>query len=345
MATQPKVGDTITVLGAAGQYNGTVQLKNATLLLITAAAGDDNTGDDNTGDEPTDEPTQEPTDSKEVTIPEAKAEADGTLVTVTGTVQALDGAWNAQFKNVTVILVDAEGNTLKVYRLTDETGEIGVGDVIKVTGKMATYPEGSTSRQIAQGATAEMITKHVCAFDDATCMLPKTCPVCNATEGEALGHNYVDGVCDREGCGAEAPAEGVTITTVSKTIAELITSEGWTGNTTKQSFNLDDVVSVKVNGGSNSGKAYNGDHIRIYATDSPAGTLTISVAEGYELVSIKITTQTGTYAYFYVDGTTTDICNKLTEVSGSSVVLNSVKNGDDGKQVRVTAIEVTYQNV
>ena len=38
---------------------------------------------------------------------------------------------------------------------------------------------------------------------DATCEAPKTCKVCGATEGEALGHNYVDGICT--GCGAEDP--------------------------------------------------------------------------------------------------------------------------------------------
>ena len=35
---------------------------------------------------------------------------------------------------------------------------------------------------------------------DATCLTPKTCPVCGETEGEALGHNFVDGACTR--CGA-----------------------------------------------------------------------------------------------------------------------------------------------
>ena len=126
-------------------------------------------------------------------------------------------------------------------------------------------------------------------------------------------------------------------------MAELITELGWTSSTTKQSFNLDDVVSVKVNGGNNTGKAYNGDHIRIYATDSPAGTLTISLADGYELVSVKVTTATGTYAFLCVDGSSDDISNVTTAVSGSSVVLNSVKNGSDGKQVRVMAIEVVYK--
>jgi hypothetical protein len=142
----------------------------------------------------------------------------------------------------------------------------------------------------------------------------------------------------------EEPAAPTPIT-ASKTVADLIKEYGWTGSTTKQSFNLDEKVSVKINGGSNTGKAYDGNNIRIYATDSPAGTITISVPDGYQLVSIKISTQTGTYAFLYVDGTTTDICNVETAVSGSSVVLNSVKNGSNGKQVRVTGFEVVYQAV
>ena len=128
-------------------------------------------------------------------------------------------------------------------------------------------------------------------------------------------------------------------------MAELIASEGWTNTTTKQEFALDDVVTVKVDGGSNSGKAYSGDHIRIYATDSPAGSLTITLAEGYELVSVNVSAKTGTYAFLCVGSDTTDISNITTAVSGSSVVLNSVKNGSNGKQIQVTAIEVVYKAV
>ena len=134
-------------------------------------------------------------------------------------------------------------------------------------------------------------------------------------------------------------------TAASKKIADLITELKWTNTTTKQEFKLDDKVTVKINGGNNTGKAYDGDHIRIYATDTPAGTITITLAEGYELVSVKVSAVTGTYALLCVDGTTTDICNTSVTVSGSSVVLNSVRNGDNGKQVRVTAIEVVYKPV
>ena len=38
------------------------------------------------------------------------------------------------------------------------------------------------------------------SWTDADCTDPKTCTVCGTTEGEALGHNYVDGYCTR--CGS-----------------------------------------------------------------------------------------------------------------------------------------------
>jgi hypothetical protein len=187
---------------------------------------------------------------------------------------------------------------------------------------------------------------------DATCTEKGTTTVvCNdcdktvsVTEIDKIAHNYVDGACSA--CGAAQPATGATAT-ASKTIEELITSLGWDKTTTGQEFALDNNVTVKIAGGSNTGKAYDGNHIRIYATDTPAGTMTISVSAGYELVSIKVTTVTegGDFAFFYLGDGTTDICNVETAVSGSSVVLNSVKNGSNGKQVRVLAIEVVYKAV
>ena len=43
--------------------------------------------------------------------------------------------------------------------------------------------------------------EHVHEFGEATCTAPKTCE-CGETEGEPLGHNYVDGTCS---CGATDP--------------------------------------------------------------------------------------------------------------------------------------------
>lgn len=288
-----------------------------------------------TPEEPTpEEPTPDPIPEGvvEMTVAEALTAAVGTQVKLTGTVTEIYQAWNTQYNNMSVYITDASGARIIIFRTTVS---VKIGDLVTVTGTIGAYNEVN---QIAQGNTLTIVNSHVCSeFTEATCQNLAACVVCGNTTGELADHVYVDGKCV---CGAEM---GVDTITASKTMAELITANGWTNSTTKQSFDLDDVVSVKVNGGSNTGKAYNGDHIRIYASDSPAGTLTISVAEGYELVSVKVTTQTGTYAYLYVDGQSTDICNQTVSVSGTSVVLNSVKNGSDGKQVRVVAIEVTYK--
>ncbi|MBO7196116.1 MAG: hypothetical protein J6V80_02160 [Clostridia bacterium] len=274
----------------------------------------------------------EGTETGVMTIPQVLASAEGTAVVVKGTVSEIYQAWSDQFNNISFYIKDDAGNKLLVFR----TGTlVSIGDQVTVTGTATLY---NNVIQIAQGGTTVIDAKHVCSdYEAADCLNAASCKVCGAANGSALGHNYVNGTCDR--CGAVEVSGTIT---ASKTMAELITELGWTSSTTKQSFNLDDNVSVKIDGGSNTGKAYNGDHIRIYATDTPAGTITISVAAGYELVSIKVTTQTGTYAFLCVDGSDADISNETVSVSGSSVVLNSVKNGGDGKQVRVMAIEVVY---
>ncbi len=52
--------------------------------------------------------------------------------------------------------------------------------------------------------------QHVCSeFTDATCTAPKKCTECGETEGQALGHDYSNGECNR--CGAKQPAAGETV--------------------------------------------------------------------------------------------------------------------------------------
>ena len=272
-----------------------------------------------------------------MTITEALAQADGKKVKVTGTVIQINTAWDSYWKNITVTIADGSGDTLYLYRLATD---VKLNDIITVTGVVGSH---NGAKQIAAGATATIDGTHTCSeYTEATCKDPAACVVCGTETGDLGEHNYVEGVCSV--CGHEEGAAEIELITADKNISDLIASEGWTSSTTKQSFKLDDNVTVKVDGGSNSGKAYT-DHIRIYATDTPAGSMTISVAEGYELVSVKVSTATGTYAFLYLGDGTTDISNVETEISGSSVVLNTAKNGDNGKQVRVTAIEVVYKAV
>lgn len=288
------------------------------------------------GEDPVDPPVggEDPEVPEAITtIAGALAGKEGDKATFSGMVSEIYQAWNTQYSNMSFYVTDGTDRIL-VFRAGTQ---VGIGDQVSVAGTVTMYNEVA---QIAQGATVTITEKHVCStFTEADCNNPAYCTVCEKANGAALEHvdTNSDNLCDN--CETNL---AVTTTTASKTVAELITEYGWTSSTTKQEFKLDDNVTVKVNGGNNTGKAYNGDHIRIYATDTPAGTLTITVPEGYELVSVKITTQTGTYAFLYVDGGSTDICNVKTAVSGQSVVLNSVKNGSDGKQVRVMAIEVEY---
>ncbi len=304
-----------------------------------------------------------PAEGEALTIKEALAVAQiaGTNYTtqkyyITGTVK---NVYQTTYGNM--YIVDEEGNELCIYGLYTWDEEVRydkmtykpvAGDEITVYTVLGMY--GSTKQ--GKNAWLDEVVAHEHNYEtvvtDPTCIKAgystHTCSICGDeiidTPVDALGHTTDNGTCERCGnvIGGEVSTEPIT---VSKTMKELITQYGWTNATTKQSFDLDDVVSVKINGGANTGKAYDGDHIRLYATDSPAGTVTITVPEGYELVSVKISTVTGTYAFLYVDGTTTDICNQTVEVSGNSVLLNSVKNGSNGKQVRVTAIEVVYKAI
>ena len=100
---------------------------------------------------------------------------------------------------------------------------------------------------------------------------------------------------------------------------------------------------MTIGGGSNSGKIYS-DDLRLYATDNPAGSITITAAEGKKIKSVKITTATGTYAFLQVtDNPAEDLSNTEVEVNASSITFNTVKNGDKGKQSRISMIEVVYE--
>ena len=327
MKTDVKVGDVITITGKVGSYNGSKQIAAGATAVI------ESTGDDSGDDTPVEN------DPVEMTIPEANAAADDTKVIVTGTVKEINTPWSDQYSNITVTIVDAEGNTLYVYRLATK---VNVGDEITVTGKMATY---NGSRQVAAGATAEIIAAHTCTdFTDATCTAPKTCTVCGATEGSALGHSYVDGTCT--GCGAAEPSGDQTEFKV--TIADFAAANGWENSQPYTEFNLNGDISVTATGtpvgnyGQNTGKYYtNGENWRIYQNEVPA--VTISVAEGKTIVSVKISYATKN------DGVLTLADAQIESGAVVTVNANSVtfSVGNTGTktngQVQITAIEVIYQ--
>ena len=154
------------------------------------------------------------------------------------------------------------------------------------------------------------------------------CPECGKCTAEDC-----DGA-DTDKCQGHAPVE----TSVTKTMA----SYGWAQQAQQKAFNLDDNISVSIAGGTNSGKYYADGGIRIYATDQPAGSITITAAEGYTIKSISFTLATnGTYAFLQLDGVT--VTNgQVVEINAASATFNTVKNGSNGKQVRIAEITVVY---
>ncbi len=100
-----------------------------------------------------------------VTIPEALEKEDGVQVEVSGTVSAINTAWSDQYNNITVTIVDADGNELYIYRLATK---VALGDIITVKGAMGTY----NGRQIAAGATAQ-ITGHDTSYDYVEMTIPE----------------------------------------------------------------------------------------------------------------------------------------------------------------------------
>ena len=92
------------------------------------------------------------------TIAGALAAEDGAAVVVSGTVCEVNTAWSEQFGNITVTIVDEDGNKLYVFRLATN---VVLGDIITVTGNMGSY---NGNKQVAAGATAEK-TGHDSSYD------------------------------------------------------------------------------------------------------------------------------------------------------------------------------------
>ncbi len=141
---------------------------------------------------------------------------------------------------------------------------------------------------------------------------------------------------------AQGGGEEQSSITVSKTIADIAVANSWSDATQYKTINLDEQITVAVEGGGNTGKYYtSGNNWRLYQTETPS--LTISAKEKYKIQSVKIT--------YTVDKTGVLTYNSLNVASGTVVDVNAASIsfgvGNTGTvtngQVRVTAIEVVYQ--
>ena len=142
----------------------------------------------------------------------------------------------------------------------------------------------------------------------------------------------------------EPAPEGSVV--ASKTLADL----GWSNGVLYPELKLDSVVTVTATGtpvgnySLNTGKYYNtGKGWRFYQNEKPE--FKISVASGYELVSVKITYSVDKTGVLTLNGNNVD-SKAVVTASGSSITFSVGNTGTaTNGQVRVSAIEVTYAAV
>ncbi len=261
----------------------------------------------------------------EMTIPEALAAKDGQKVSVTGTVTLINQAWDSNYKNISVTITDENGNTLYVYRLSTQ---VKLNDVITVTGSMTTY---SSSRQVAQGATAVIIGTHTCSkFTEATCTDASKCVVCGKVVGEPIDHTYVNGVCS---CGAVQGVEAVTES------MNIYANKGTLANKTITWVFGNITFTNAQNTSSTAIRTSDTNHFRAYAGSKT----TISCPN---MTKIVITCESSSYAAACKNALTT--AGVTATVSGSVVTITVNSGTVDSielvakAQWRLSKIEITY---
>ena len=312
LKTNVALGDIITVKGAMATYNEARQI----------AAGATATIDDHDNSY----------DYDEMTIAEAIASADNTNVIVTGTVVKIGTAYSSSYNNISVYIADEEGTQLYLYRLT---GNVTVGQIIKVKGAMATY---SGNRQLT-GGTFEAVGTHTCSnWTAATCTTLELCVVCGTEKDGStlLDHSFVDGICSV--CGA---VEGVSYSTETFAIAAsagTLASDSLSISWSSDNFNF---VGEKASS-STAIRTSDTDHFRVYANSN----FSITGKAGEQITKVVITCTSSSYATACAGSLTT---TGVTAVADGKTVTLTVDSGSVAsiaftatEQFRVSNFEITY---
>ena len=162
----------------------------------------------------------------------------------------------------------------------------------------------------------------------------------NQAKAEKL--NIHSGVADPEvGGDNDDNVEEPVLITITKTMEEMATELSWENGVKYNTFNLDEVVTVTSEGSNNTGKYYVDDKTyRLYQTAN--STLTIAVAEGYEIVSVKITYNYSNAGTLLLDGEAVTSKTEIT-VNDASITfgVGSTSDATNG-QAKIKAIEVIY---
>lgn len=363
-AATAKVGDELVVTGSLENYKGTVRFSSgANGVFVDGGEGGEG------GEEPVVTPEHAGTVEDPYTVADALivagalAEGDySEKVYITGTVKSI-GSYGSYLQNV--YLTDAEGKELLVYSVnySDTITEVYPNDTVVISGYLTNY-YGTLEVSSYQGDYAEFTSRTagestVTFTNDAHATVENlsTTEGLNGTtftftvqvsEGfqivsvkvngetvEAVEGTYTGTIKGNTTITLETAEEGVSLTTVTKTIAELATANSWKNSEkVANPFNLDEVITVSYNGKSNTGKYYSSNQsLRLYSSES--GSITFTAAEGYQIATIAIEYNASNTA---LENNETKLASGVAfTVNGTSVSFVATKD-----KPNITSITITY---
>ena len=158
----------------------------------------------------------------------------------------------------------------------------------------------------------------------------------------------LDKDCTETACAEKCEGHKAAPVTVTKTIAEIATANSWADSTLYASFSLDENITVSSAGtpvdnyALNTGKYYASSSTwRIYQNETPS--LTITAAEGYTIVSVKVTYSVKNSGTLTLDSANI-ASDTVVTVNGTSVTFSVGNTGTKTNgQAQVKAIEVVYE--
>lgn len=281
------------------------------------------------------EPEEPTPEEPEWTVADALEAEDGTVITLTATVESIYQAYNSSYNNISVYLTDDSGARMIAFRLT---GNVHIGDLITVTGTITTY-EATGVKQFAQGCTFEMVEEHNCAeyATTATCTAASVCSSCGVELAPALTHptdEDGDGICD--GCGVSVAVE---VKTEKMSIAA---NKGTTGTKTISWVGESFTFTNNQAGSSTPIRTSDSDHFRCYKGSE----VVISSNNGEKITQIVITAS-GESKYKTPWETSLEAEGYTVTVEGNNYIVTFEEGVTSititaSAQMRLSAVEITY---
>ena len=373
LSEKPNEGDTVTLRGVIGKYDGTVQMKDA--QLVSFVEGSQNlpvdpykvtlTFDDVAKrTELTD--TRQVWSENDLTVTNNKAGYQNNIANYSSPARFYQNteiviSYVKNIVNVEFNFVDdsdydgdlikilttgvVEGTTFK-YTLETPCIEfrfINSEEQLRLNSLTITFNDDPINEPTVAPHDHDWNNDGTCKVEgcDATCEHNWTsksgkCDVCNYQ----CDHTLEDGdTCDT--CGFIQPSKPSGQQNSTVLISEYADKEGWNDATKYATIKIDNYITATLTGGSNTGKYYqNGENWRIYQNESPK--LTISSNEEFKIISVIVT--------YSVSNTGILTLNNNNIISESTVTVNENSIdfgvGNTGTatngQVRITKIEVTY---